>query len=184
MEESWKDVLGYEGCYQISSFGRLMGFPRHNWKVGGIRKWFKMKNGYLVYSLHKDGVHIKILVHRLVAKTFIPNPENKPEVNHLDGNKENNHVSNLEWATPSENMKHSFDTGLNDCREITKRGSEHHEAKPLVMLDKRTLQPLKIFECISDAIEYFGKPRDNGGAISCAAKGLYKTSNKHKWEYL
>ncbi len=68
--------------------------------------------GYLRVTLYKDGSRKNFLIHRLIATHFIPNPENKPQVNHIDGNKINNNIDNLEWVTPSENTQHAYDTGL------------------------------------------------------------------------
>lgn len=73
------------------------------------------RNGYKRIHVSKNGIHYKYLVHRLVAETFVPNPFNLPVVNHIDGNKQNNSVANLEWCTYSDNLKHAFKTGLRSC---------------------------------------------------------------------
>lgn len=103
--EVWKDIEGYEGLYQVSNLGRVK-----NSRTGRILKFGKHKNGYLQVILCKNGKTKHYYIHRLVAKTFIPNPQNKPEVNHIDENKENNHVENLEWVTHNENMKYGTRT--------------------------------------------------------------------------
>lgn len=119
--EIWKDIPGYEGMYQASDCGRIRGLDRIVKSSGpsGIRtaKGSIMTNrttswGYLSTTLTKEGKGKNIQVHRLVALTFIENPENKSLVNHKDGNKINNLKSNLEWATYSENTKHAFKIGL------------------------------------------------------------------------
>ena len=108
-EEIWKDVKGYEGVYRVSSFGRVRSLDRVSSigrKLKGKVLKQKVTKGYNMVSLSKDGNPKGKTVSRLVAKTFIPNPENKPEVNHIDENKQNNHVDNLEWVTAKENANH------------------------------------------------------------------------------
>ena len=104
--EIWKDIEGYEGLYQISNLGRVRSLARAT-TSGKVLKQMK-KHGYMNVCFSKNNVDKYFRVHRLVALAFIPNPENKPTVNHIDGNKANNNVSNLEWATHSENETHSY----------------------------------------------------------------------------
>jgi hypothetical protein len=115
--EIWRDIQGYEGYYKISNYGNIISYEKKYWiKLNnsyGIKKEIKMKlriknNGYESITLYKNTKKKYCLVHRLVAMTFIPNPENKPQINHIDGNKQNNHVNNLEWCTLSENVLHAF----------------------------------------------------------------------------
>lgn len=101
MNEIWKDIEGYEELYQVSNLGRVKRVT-----TGRILKSVKASNGYLSVSLYKDNIQTTNTIHRLVAQSFIPNPENKPEVNHIDEDKLNNMVSNLEWMTPKENLNH------------------------------------------------------------------------------
>ena len=101
LEEVWKSIQGYEGFYEVSSWGRIK-----NSRSGRVLKAGKHITGYLLVDLCKNGKHTTYRVHRLVAQTFIPNPQNKPEVNHIDENKENNYVENLEWVTSKENINH------------------------------------------------------------------------------
>ena len=118
--EVWKDVIGYERCYQISSLGRLKRKEKKIVNKGNIHTLreriinpYRDKKGYLVYRLKCDNGKIKrYFAHRLVAIHFISNPENKPEVNHIDGNKENNCVNNLEWVTTRENINHAVENSL------------------------------------------------------------------------
>jgi hypothetical protein len=105
MEEVWKQIDGTQ--YSISTFGRL----RNN--RTGLVTLGSLQNGYRTFSLSDNGVVLgRFRIHRLVAEAFIPNPENKSQVNHLDGIRDNNNVTNLEWATPRENVQHAYDTGL------------------------------------------------------------------------
>lgn len=106
--EQWKTVPDYED-YQGSNFGRVKSFKQGKAR---IMKPVFVNEGYLQIMLCKDGKSKWIRVHQLVALCFIPNPEGKPQVNHRDGFKLNNHVSNLEWVTASENTKHAHDKGL------------------------------------------------------------------------
>lgn len=113
--ELWKDIKGYEGKYQISSYGRVKSLARitkNNHKIPEriLNTTTRLtKDGYCRVTLigKKSKTH-DYRVHRLVAETFIPNPNNKPTVNHIDGNKKNNHVDNLEWNTREENMQHAY----------------------------------------------------------------------------
>lgn len=121
-DEIWADITGYEGLYQISSYGRVKSF--HFGKEHILRPAHNEK-GYLKVHLVNGTNHKNAYIHIMVARAFIPNPENKPEVNHSDGIKLNCHVSNLEWATSSENNKHAFREGLN--RQA--KGENHPKAK-------------------------------------------------------
>ncbi|MEN1895148.1 MULTISPECIES: NUMOD4 domain-containing protein [Staphylococcus] len=121
MKEIWKDVVGYEGIYEISDHGRVRTHKdktTHSVKHG-LRKWKqrmlkdKTPNGRDVrVTLWKDKTPKSYLVHRLVAFTFIPTVKDKNCVNHIDGNPKNNHVDNLEWCTYKENQNHAFENDL------------------------------------------------------------------------
>lgn len=103
--EEWKDIANYDGKYQISNFGRVKSFCRDTCK---ILKPLLNPFGYLTASLCGK----RKFIHRLVVQAFIPNPHEKPQVNHRDGHKLNNHVDNLEWATAAENSQHAKMAGL------------------------------------------------------------------------
>lgn len=139
--EQWKDVVGYEGLYVVSSYGR----------VRRVQKKEPMKITYTPYgtvTLCKNH-HKKIgLVHRLVAIAFIPNPENKTAVNHIDGNKRNNIVTNLEWNTYKENCIHAYKKGLSKVSDkckaaVSKRhsGENHYNAKKVFDVAANTIYP-------------------------------------------
>ena len=117
--EEWKEIAGYNGDYQVSNFGRVKSFK---YKTPRILTPV-LRSCYLSVSLSIGNKAKQHSIHVLAAEAFIPNPDNKPEVNHDDGNKFNCHVSNLYWATGSENQQHAVRTGL------AKTGTEHHQAK-------------------------------------------------------
>ena len=121
--EVWKDVVDWEGCYQVSSFGNVrskdkvrvkerQGKTVHAFYKGRVMKIKLKQDGYLGVHLRDDQRNSHPTTHRLLALSFIKNIGNKPTVNHKDGNKQNNNISNLEWATHSEQTIHAFDTGL------------------------------------------------------------------------
>lgn len=119
--EVWRNIAGYEGFYQVSNKGRVKSLK---WAGGKIMKLSEVGGGYLGTNFYNHSLHA-VRVHQLVAEAFIPNSENKPCVNHIDGNKKNNCVENLEWATYSENILHAH---RNDLIKA-KKGSEVYNAK-------------------------------------------------------
>ena len=120
-DEEWRDVVGYEGLYQVSNRNRMKSL---HYGVEKLHMLYPNKNGYLTVGMNKDGKKKNFIFHVLVAQAFVPNPDGKPEVNHIDGNKQNNRPENLEWATRRENMQHASKTGLLKMRS----GSEHPRA--------------------------------------------------------
>lgn len=118
--EEWRDVIGYESLYQVSNLGRVKSI---SYGAEKIRKPVLSSPGYFSMVLYKNNEPKLVRIHILVAVAFIPNPDNKPEVNHRFGNKNDNRVSELEWVTQSENLQHAYNTGLK------RRGSDHPRAK-------------------------------------------------------
>lgn len=122
--EIWKDIIGYEGLYQVSNMGRVKSLARL--KKNGcnsfqkipeiLRELRKDKGGYFNVDLWKDNKKKVLKVHRLVAHAFIPNPNNYPLVMHLDNNPSNNLLSNLQWGTQSQNMQHCVASGRKNSR--------------------------------------------------------------------
>lgn len=158
MNEIWKDIKDYEDYYEVSNLGNVRSKGREYVdKLGRCRtvlpikrKIQKLKIGYLAVDLNVNGGKEKKFVHRLIAEAFLPNPENKQTVNHKDGNKLNNDISNLEWVTYSENNKHATDTGLRKSPWIDKFGEEHPNSKPVIQLDKNG-NVLNRFTCAREA---------------------------------
>ena len=119
-KELWKDIPEYEGCYQVSNYGRVRsvdrdvahtipGFTQHI--KGFVLKGTDNGNGYLVVVLNRDGKRKNHYIHRLVAAAFCENPDKKNQVNHLDHNRQNNAADNLEWCTQKENVRYSAPLG-------------------------------------------------------------------------
>ena len=146
--ELWKDIIGYEGYYQISNLGNVRSVDRFDGvhdRQGAIMKPALKRNGYLQVGLRKHSERKWFSVHRLVAIHFIENPDKKPQVNHIDGNKLNNTIENLEWVTEKENQNHAARLGLRDnipkgknhCN-YGKFGENSRSAKPVIRLDPKT----------------------------------------------
>lgn len=118
---NWLPIKNYEGLYEVSDTGEVRSVDRvlsvtnqkeRLFKGKVIYQTLNVQVAYKQVSLWKNNKGTSLYVHRLVAEAFIPNPSNKPEVNHIDGNRQNNHVSNLEWVTSKENSQHAINTGL------------------------------------------------------------------------
>lgn len=124
-QEQWKPIEGTDGDYQVSNLGRVRSMKQYYGIIGRIMPQTIQRSGYHYVTLHVNNKPTCRRVHRLVAKAFIPNPDNLPEINHIDGNKDNNQVSNLEWCTHSHNVKHSFDTGLKKPHHLTDEERKH-----------------------------------------------------------
>ena len=124
LEEQWKDVMGWEDRYEVSNFGnvRSKSYLKCTSNMHGAMSFMtKAKDmvqsvnasGYLTIDLRKNKTRSTGIVHRLVAKAFLDNPDNLPVVNHMDSDRKNNHYSNLEWCTQQHNVQHSYDSGSN-----------------------------------------------------------------------
>lgn len=132
MQEIWKDIIGYEGFYQVSNLTTVRSLNRkipHGERFVNLKsKILKPKKdtkGYWQVTLCKDKNQNHKLVHRLFAMAFIPNPENKPQINHINGIKSDNRLENLEWCTGTENMQHVI---INNLKEIHK-GESHYKSR-------------------------------------------------------
>lgn len=182
MEEIWKDIKDYEGYYQISNLGNVRSIERtvkritHSVKISSkLLKLRKTSNDYFNIQLCKDSGCKSKLIHRLVAEAFIPNPENKPEVNHKDGNKANNNVLNLEWNTSKENSQHSYDSGLS----IGISGINNKNSKSIIQLDM-TGNTQNKFACAREAYQKTGVHYKH---ISRCCLGKRKSAGGYVWKF-
>ena len=185
MKEIWKNIEGYEGLYQVSNLGNVKSLkfgPRNHAKQWD-EKLLKIgitNCGYCKVQLHKDGRSQMKYVHRLVAEAFLPNPQNKPQINHIDGDKTNNLLSNLEWCSPGENQSHAIAKGLRSLSPMVgKHGDKNPLSRSIIQCDLSG-KPIRRWASISDAAEALGV---NRSSISNCLNGRHKTSCGFKWEY-
>lgn len=181
MEEIWKDIKGYKGKYKISNFGNVLSLYYRNSNKSKILKPACNKYGYYLINLCSHCERKLKTVHRLVALHFIPNPKNKCQVNHKDFDKSNNCTSNLEWATPSENVKHTVAHGRQYNPNKGKFGYDNHSSKQVVQCDMFDYE-LHKFGSMSEA------ERETGihvAAISACCRKIkhHKTAGGYKWKY-
>ncbi|EGT4137988.1 hypothetical protein EQZ09_09310 [Clostridium perfringens] len=137
VKEEWKDIIGYEGLYKVSNLGRVKSLNYCNTKKAKILKNIKDKDGYLVICLTNKGNKKNFKIHRLVALHFLDNLENKEQVNHKDENKENNHVSNLEWVTSKENINHG--TRIERVRKSLKNNPKRSKSVIGININKKDI---------------------------------------------
>jgi len=180
-EEIWKDIAGYEGLYQVSNLGRVMSFKK---KSNSLLLSPSCSRGYLAVNLYINGNVKNPSIHRLVAIAFIPNPLNKPCVNHIDGNKLNNKLSNLEWCTYSENELHSIHV-LGKKKSIGIKGEKNPLSKRVYQF---SFNGIIINEFVSRQAAFkFVKSNINQdaciGAIANALTGISRHSYGSKWSY-
>lgn len=188
MQEIWKDIRGYEGLYMVSNTGRVMSFhctPKATKKSGihngRIMKSTLSSSGYWHVQLYKSQNKVKtILVHILVARAFIPNPDNLPEVNHIDGNKANNNVVNLEWVTRSENAQHAIKTGLRKPSPMSGiKGAKNPNSKEILQYSLDG-EYLRTWCGIAEASRVVGC---SYCTISACLTGRKRTAKGYVWRY-
>ena len=194
MEEIWKDIEGYESLYMVSSLGRVksLGNGNSNKSKLKIMKTTLNHKGYPMIKLCKEGVGKGFSVHRLVAKAFIPNPNNLPQVNHKDENKQNNCVENLEWCTNEYN--HNYGTRIERVRQkqignpnmksgLGKFGILNGNSRPILQFSK-DWDFIKKWDSIADSSRGIGKPyKGCVSTISGCCAGKKKTAYGYKWGY-
>ena len=177
--EVWKDVVGYEGLYEVSNLGRI----RRN---GRIKKPQVNRDGYMEVSLSKHSIQKTLKLHRIVAIAFIPNQQNKATVNHINGVKTDNRIENLEWATHSENIIHANKAGLRKVTEAQRKAASQNGKKTC---DKNRIRKRvfllkngdrKEFVSAHEAARYVSG--DASPIIRCC-KGKMKTYKGYEWGY-
>lgn len=154
------DIAGYEGLYAITNCGKVWSYRKNTFLKSYLAR------GYFKVCLCKDGTHKQLLVHRLVAETFLPNPQNLPQINHKDENKKNNCVENLEWCSAKYNINYG------NHNEMV--GKKHRKKVYCVELDR-------VFESIRLAAKEFNLSDTN---ISKCCRGKYKTTGGFHWKYV
>lgn len=177
MQEEWKPIVGYEGLYEVSNFGQIKSLERITNNNIHISEHIQTQRigetGYMYVGLCKEGVKANKRVHRIVAIAFVPNPENKPQVNHKDENKQNNNADNLEWVTGTENI--NYGTAIQrahekDCSPLTKK---------VLQIDKNG-EIVAEYASQSIAAKAFNT---SAGNISNCCKGRCKTVRGYSWRY-
>lgn len=188
MEEIWKDVVGYEDLYQVSNLGNIKSKERI--VKNGNRIFFKkekiltpflQKTGYLTITLLKDNKIKSHYIHRLVAIAFIKNDLDLEQVNHKDGNKENNNVNNLEWCSRSENIKHAIKIGLFSKDVVLNKINKMNKKKRKSILQIKNNVIINEFESPTVAGKQFSKLAGNN--ISACARGILKSAYGFQWKY-
>ncbi|NCD07360.1 MAG: endonuclease [Spirochaetia bacterium] len=182
MKEIWKDIKGYEGLYQISNLGNVKSLSRTiiNYRGSYTSKEIIMKTyflgGYKRIGLLNNKIVKRILIHRLVAEAFIPNPKNKRDINHINGIKSDNRVENLEWNTRSENVKHAYNIGLNP--KLYGKNNKHSKIVLQYSLENIFI---KKYYSITEAGKENNICRTD---ISSVCSGRLKTAGGYKWKIL
>lgn len=185
MIEIWKDIAGYEELYQVSNLGRIKSKERYVNKSHGnrmVRERIMRANScssYKSISLSKDGLMKRFTIHRLVANHFIPNINEFPIVNHIDGNKFNNESTNLEWCSASDNQKHAYNTHLRVPPNLGKSGEVNRLSKAISQYDINGNLVGK-FLSTREANRNTGV---NQGSIASCARGERKSAGGFIWQY-
>ena len=186
-DEIWKDIKDFEGRYQVSNMGNIRSLKRkvkHNTSKTGfievdgkVLKPYTTKKWYLHVDLGKsDGTKKYGRVHRIVMETFVPNIDNLPQVNHLNGLKDDNRLENLEWCDNSENQLHAYANGLN-----VRSDKAGKPKKSVNQIDMCTGEVLNVYESISEASRAMGLKKPSN--ISMVCKGRRHSAGGFKWEY-
>lgn len=184
MKEIWKDIKEFEKRYQVSNLGRVKSLSKFvnnnpNYSSIGyytkerILKPFKNAKGYQLVKLYKDKVSYNKKIHRLVAEAFIPNLKNKPQINHIDGSKNNNNANNLEWCTNKENQEHAWKNNLK--KRII--GKDNKLSKNVYQYDLKG-NFIKEWNCVEEAQKTLKISN-----ISTVCYGKRKQAGGYIWKY-
>ena len=181
MEEIWKDIEEYEGLYQVSNYGNIKAFYYKGKRHQTLLRKSVGKLGYEMVGLNKNGVHKTFTVHRLVAQAFIPNPDNKPCIDHINTNKTDNRVNNLKWCTQKEN--------INNPITLETWGETHNKNK----IGKNSRRHKVIHQYSKEGVfikEWYGSleiKRDLGlcdTVVRDCCRGKQKTAGGFIWKYV
>lgn len=174
MEEIWKDIVGYDGLYQVSNFGMVRSLKFNKVK---ILKTPSNKYGYNVVHLLNNNKNKSYYVHRIVAQEFIPNSKNYPMVNHKDENKSNNRVDNLEWC----DNKYNLNYGTAQQRKIKKQINRKDQSKPVLQYTKSG-EFVKEYPSAAEAHRQTGVYMVNI-CTCCRGNSKYKSAGGYVWKY-
>lgn len=180
MKEIWKDIPEYEGLYQVSNLGNVLSL---NYANRGYAKQLVPKSnnsGRLWVELFKDGKRKAMLIHRLVAMAFIPNPNNYPQINHMDENPKNNNAENLEWCTAKYNVQYFLERHPDVF--ATRKSTEKY-GKRLVMPIKQYTQDGILVRCWNNSRQVQKEMGWNDWSISECCRGKRKTAYGFIWQY-
>ena len=166
MEEIWKDVVGYEGLYQVSNLGKIRSTRCE------LRQQVSNR-GYFTVNLYKERKQRRKTVHRIVAEAFIPNPLSHSQINHIDENKKNNSVSNLEWCSPSENNLKYHQNHPGSKRRGKRKGKKVLQ----ISLNGNVVREW------DNARQVFIETGMSDWSVSQCCRGVWKTAYGYKWQY-
>lgn len=174
--EEFRDIPGWEGYYQVSNLGTVRSVDRAvgsvtgkvYYRKGKVLKQLLNEDGYMVVNIARNGKDRTIGVHRAMALAFIPNPENKPMVNHLNAIRTDNRLDNFEWCTNAENVKHSFNLGLS-----SNKGDKH----------PRRVLTMEMVRGIRAELESGKSPAEVANIFDIKRRNVYAVRDRQNWNY-